>query len=148
MKRIVFLTFALWSAALAQDGRQVLESKPLHLGLAGLPEWEEFENSTPHGTKLELSFQSSHTQESTLLIRQRNVKVAWNVTLNGRKLGTLETLTQPLVRALAVPAGVLKPGENQLVIARGPSRLSDDTVVGETVLDPRHRPQARAQATV
>src|SRR5262245_34031302 len=87
----------------------VLDAKHYHLGNLGLPEWEEFANSAPHGRQLELRFSASaNAGENTLFIRQRNVKTTWTVTLNGRRIGALETLAQPLVRAIAVPPGLLK----------------------------------------
>jgi hypothetical protein len=127
--------------------KQVIDAHRYHLGTPGLPEWQEFEPSTPHGRQLELTFSTSAGPgEATLLIRQRNVKTAWTVTLNGQKLGTLESLTQPLVRALNVPAGVLKPEGNRLLIARAPSPMLDDIVVGEIVLDPRPRKDVLAES--
>src|SRR5688572_17713146 len=151
MKSFLFIAAALFgSVAPAQEsGRRVLDATRYHLGTAGLAEWEEFEASTPHGPQLELAFQSGATTgESTLLIRQRNVKTNWNVTLNGRKIGTLESLRQPLVRAISVPAGLLKAGENRLLIARSPSRMLDDIVVDEIALDPRPVKEVLGQATL
>ena len=121
MTRLSFTLLVLPVAASVAQGaeKQVIASQRYHLGTPGLPEWQEFERSTPHGRQLELTFSASAGPgEATLLIRQRNVKTAWSVTLNGQKLGTLESLTQPLVRALSVPAGVLKPAGNRLLIAR------------------------------
>jgi hypothetical protein len=143
-------TLLLCCTALAQGaGPRVIDPARYHLGLAGMPEWEEFQGSTPHGPRLELTFQAEpNARENTLLIRQRNVKTVWNVTLNGQRLGSLESLTQPLVRALAIPPGLLKPGDNRLQIARPPSRLTDDIIVGEITLDPRPRQEALAQATL
>lgn len=132
-----------------EDNRRVLDAQRYHLGVSGLPEWEEFAASTPHAPQLELAFSAAANEtEGTLFIRQRNVKTTWNVLLNGRKLGTLETLTQPLVRVLAVPAGALLEGENRLTIVRPPSRLLDDVVVGEIALDRRARAEVLAQATL
>ena len=103
-----------------------------------MPEWQEFEGSTPHGPQLELTFTAeANPREATLFIRQRNVKTAWSVMVNGRRIGALETLTQPLVRALRIPAGALKDGENRLAIQRAASRGLDDIVVGEIALDGR-----------
>jgi hypothetical protein len=134
--------------AAAADSRRVLDPKSYHLGVAGMAEWQEFEGSTPHGPQLDLTFNAeANAREATLFIRQRNVKTTWNVMLNGRKLGALETLTQPLVLVLAVPPGTLKAGENRLTIMRPPSRLADDVVVGEIALDPRPREQALGGAT-
>lgn len=130
-------------------GPRVLDANQYHLGVPGMPEWQEFESSTPHGRQLEISFRATpNAGESTLLIRQRNVKTTWNVTLNGRKIGTLETLTQPLVRALSIPEGVMREGDNRLLIARPPSPMLDDIVVGEIALDSRPRPEFLGQATL
>jgi hypothetical protein len=127
----------------------VLDANQYHLGVPGMPEWQEFESSTPHGRQLEISFRATpNAGESTLLIRQRNVKTAWNVTLNGRRIGTLETLTQPLLRALSIPAGAIREGDNRLLIARSPSPMLDDIVVGEIALDSRPRPEFLRQATL
>lgn len=128
---------------------QVLESRRLHLGVEGMPEWDEFATTKPDAPQIDLTFQATaNTREATLLIRQRDVKTAWNVVLNGRRLGALETLAQPLIRALAVPPGALKEGTNRLTIARGPARMLDDIVVGEISLVTRPRDDFLGQCTV
>ena len=145
MLRPLFLVLVSLSCALAADEatRRVLDAKTYHLGVAGMAEWHEFESSTPHGTQLDLTFSAEpNASESTLFLRQRNVKTTWNVSLNGKKIGVLEPLTQPLVLALAIPAGALLEGENRLSILRPPSRLLDDVVVGEITLDARPRAEA------
>ncbi len=129
--------------------RRVLDERRYHLGVAGLAEWEEFAKSTPHGPQLEVRFTGeANPGAATLLIRQRNVKAPWHVLLNGKKIGALEALTQPLVLALNVPAGALLAGENRLTILRPPSPMIDDIVVGEIALDPRPRDELLAQATL
>ncbi|HUR60006.1 MAG TPA: CehA/McbA family metallohydrolase [Opitutaceae bacterium] len=128
-------------------GRRVLDGKRYHLGTAGLAEWQEFAGSTPHGRQLEIAFDTTaNEREATLFIRQRDVKGAWNVTLNGRSLGRLETLRQPLVRAFAVPARVLHTGANRLVIT--PPSMVDDIVVGEVSLDARPLAEALGGSTL
>ncbi|MBL9209278.1 MAG: CehA/McbA family metallohydrolase [Opitutaceae bacterium] len=137
------------SGAAVGTAPRVIDANRYHLGVPGQPEWQEFEPGPPHGPQLELRFTAeSNVAESTLLVRQRDVKTAWQVALNGRRLGALEMLAQPLVRAFSVPAGLLKAGENQLVISRAPSRVVDDIVVGEFVLDARSRAEVLAQATL
>jgi hypothetical protein len=148
-----FWLFALTSLSVTgfaqASGRLVIDAQRYHLGTPGLPEWQEFESSTPHGRQLEITFAApARAGESTLFIRQRNVKTAWAVTLNGRKIGTLETLSQPLVRALSVPGGLLKPEGNRLLIARPPSPMLDDIVVGEITLDPRPKNDVLAESTL
>lgn len=102
-----------------------------------------------HVRLLDLPFTAQpNADEHTLFIRQRNVKTPWTVSLNGRKLGALETLAQPLVLALPIPPGVLRDGGNRLTIIRGPSRMLDDIVVGGITLAPQPRTLALTQARV
>lgn len=144
--KTLWLLPVVWCAALEA---RVIEAKRYHLGVEGQPEWAEFEGRTPHGPQLELKFPGvANATEATLLIRQQNVKTGWNVTLNGQRIGTLETLTQPLVRALSVRAGLLRDGENVLTIARGSARMLDDIVVGEIELEMRPRAEVLGQATL
>ncbi len=131
----------------AADPRRVLDGKRYHLGVAGMAEWQEFERSTPHGLQLAIPFTAeANAREATLFIWQRDVKTAWNVMLNGRRIGALETLSQPLVLALPIPAGALKSGDNRIVIMRPPTRVLDDIVVGELALDLRPRAEALGEA--
>jgi len=144
-----FLLLAGVVSGVSRAAPRVLDAKRYLLGVAGQPEWQEFERATPHGPQLELMFTAeSNPAEATLLIRQRDVKTAWQVAVNGRRLGTLEMVGQPLVRAFSVPAGLLEAGENRLVISRAPSRVLDDIVVGEFVLDARPRAVVLAQASL
>lgn len=139
MKPLFLALGAAMSTALAQAA--TIDAGRYHLGVTGQPEWEEFAASTPHGPQLELKFTApaANTAEATLLIRQSNVKIGWHVALNGQRIGTLEMLAQPLVRALPVKAGLLRAGENTLTIVRGASRLADDIVVSEIALEPGPR---------
>ena len=128
---------------------RVLDARRHHLGVAGQPEWTEFAASTPTGPQLELTFAAApNEREATLFIAQREVKVAWQVAVNGRRVGTLETLSQPLVRALSVPAGTLRAGENTLTITRAAARLADDIEVGPIVLEERPRMEALGEAGI
>lgn len=129
--------------------RRTLDAAQYHLGTAGLAEWDEFAAATPHGRQLDLVFAGeANATEQTLFVRQRDVRANWNVMLNGRKLGTLEPLAQPLVRAIAVPIGAVHAGENRLSILRPPSPVIDDIVVGEIVLDRRPLAAALGEATL
>ncbi len=125
MRFVVLCLLLLAGRMWADDvGGRVLFSERHHLGIAGLPEWEEFADSTPHGPLLDFCFTAqANPEEFTLLIRQRNVKIGWTVTLNGRRIGALETLGQALVLALPVPANLLRDGENRLTISRVPSPM-------------------------
>lgn len=147
----LFLLGAVEPAAAAQAGSRVtLLEAPQHLGVAGLPEWEEFAAHPPRGPQLTLTFPwpEANAREHTLLLRERDVKTRWNILLNGRALGALETTHAPLVLALPVPAGTLHRGENQLTIARAPARGLDDIVVAEIALVARPRDEFLGEAAV
>jgi hypothetical protein len=103
-------------------------SRPAHLGVAGRPEWEWFAGRTPTGEALEVTFESLATAaESTLLIRQADVKHDWAVELNGQRIGSLVRMEADLVQAIAVPAGALRTGANTIRIAT--TAPGDDVVV-------------------
>jgi hypothetical protein len=108
---------------------QTLVTNRYHLRSGTMPEWEEFENKTPHGPRLDLKFQAQkNSSENTLLVHQYNVKLEWQVQINGQKLGTLFLMEDPLVSNYRIPAGLLKQGENTLSIV--PPKENDDIVVG------------------
>ncbi len=130
-------TLLLLLAAVPQLRGQirVLDATRYHLGTAGFPEWQEFAGKKPHGLTLKLAFEAQRNEtEQTLLIRQRDVKQGWQVTLNGRRLGSLVAQETPLVHALAVPPGALLDGTNTLGIL--PPVAVDDIIVGEIRLAP------------
>src|SRR6266566_6957663 len=113
-----------------------IDDKLYYLGTPGDPEWEEFAGRTPHGRRLDVKFTArANTNENTLFVRQRDVKLDWGVELNGRKLGKLFLSEQDLIQSLAVPAGALRDGENSLSVI--PPKERDDIEVGEVKLDSR-----------
>src|SRR6478752_5952967 len=130
------LIVLILGAAAAREGRgqTVLDEGRHHLGTAGRPEWREFAGSEPEGRGLELRFQGrANPAESTLLIRQRDVKLGWDVRLNDRLLGRLHPMEAALVHALAVPPGALRDGENHLEI--GPPPEADDVIIEGVAID-------------
>ena len=84
--------------------------------------------------------------EATLSIRQRGVKLAWRVRLNGKELGGLAMMEEPLVLTLPVPPNALRDGENVVAVV-SPSG-DDDIVVDELTLDPRPLAEALSEASV
>jgi hypothetical protein len=118
-----------------------------HLGTAGEPEWQEFAGKQPEGKGLKTTFRAStQPKETTLFLRQSDVKIDWPVRLNGRSIGRLVPMEADLVQALAVPGGTWREGENVLEI--GPPPGVDDIEVGEITIDPRPREQALNRATL
>jgi hypothetical protein len=115
---------------------RVIDDKLYYLGTPGDPEWQEFAGRTPHDRRLDVRFTApANTNENTLFLRQRDVKLDWGVELNGRKLGKLFLSEQDLIQSLAVPAGALHDGENSLSVI--PPKERDDIEVGEVKLDSR-----------
>jgi hypothetical protein len=116
-------------------GANVLDLKSYHLRSGTVAEWEEFEGTTPHGSRLDIKFQAKRNRsEATLLIRQSNVKQEWPVLINDEKIGILFLMEDPLTATLRVPDGVLKDGENTLSII--PPKEDDDIVIkGIELLD-------------
>ena len=101
--------------------------------------------SPAEGRSLEVRFAAEVNHgEATLSIRQRGVKLAWRVRLNGRDIGGLFVMEEPLVLTLPVPPGALRDGENVVAIASPPG--NDDIVVGELTLDPRPVAEALGEA--
>jgi hypothetical protein len=127
--------------ALAQEPA-ILEPGALVLAEPDRPEWDEFAGRPTRGRRFEATFEASGAR--TLLIHQRDVKLAWSVQLNGRKLGELVPMEAPLVHALAVPADALRAGPNVLSIV--PPAGPDSIVLGPIALEAR--PLARAGLTV
>ena len=123
MSREVFRRFVPFLLVLlvasAEDGlaQVVIDADRHHLGTAGRPEWREFAGADPEGRGLELRFEGrANPAEATLLIRQRDVKLGWDVRINDRRIGQLHPMEAALVHALAVPAGTLRDGGNRLTI--------------------------------
>jgi hypothetical protein len=115
---------------------RVLDAGRHHLGVVGRPEWRWFEGATPASNRLDIRFSAkANDREATLFIRQRDVKLDWVVELNGRKLGSLFLVEEPVVHTLPVPRGFLIEGTNLLSVL--PPKQSDDIIVSEIVLETR-----------
>ena len=116
-------------ALLIAQPLRIIDDKLYYLGTPGDPEWEEFAGRTPHGRRLDIKFAAgANTNENTLFLRQRDVKLDWSVELNGRKLGQLFLSEQDLIQALAVPPHALRDGENTLSVI--PPKERDDIEIG------------------
>jgi len=145
---VVFLAvFAAKAIAADAQSPLVLNSKRVHLGVAGKPEWEEFAGRAPDGQRLDLRFNSrTNEREATLFIRQDEVRQDWGVELNGKRLGKLFLMEADLVHALTVPAGALRDGTNVLSII--PPKENDDIVLHGISLDQRPPAEALPEAVL
>src|SRR5215471_1392094 len=134
--RFMLSAALLVAAACASGQPRVVDPNRYHLGVTGKPEWQWFEGRTPFSNRLDIHFAAqANSHEATLFIRQEDVKLERTVQLNGRKLGSLLLMEQPLVHTLGIPPGYLRDGENVLSVL--PPNQIDDIMVGEILLDSR-----------
>ena len=132
------------TATIFADEALVITPEMHHLRISGEREWSTFPE-TPQADELLLSFQAkSNSTESTLLLRQLDVKLSWNVELNKKVLGKLSRDGNDLQFWFSVPPGVLKNGKNQLRIFQVGKPTPDDIRVGEISLFPEPVQQALA----
>ena len=130
--------------------RQVIEPKWVHLRSGVEREWSEFPE-TAHGQRLDVTFSSTtNDTEQTLLVRQQDVKQAWNVLLNSKKLGALTIDENDMVVTFAVPVNGLLDGDNLLRIEppAGSKAASDDIRVGEIEMANRPVREALREAVL
>lgn len=122
--------------------------KTYHLGNAGQPEWLDLDKTPVDGRDLNHPFTLEETPngEATLLLWQNNVKHAWAVSVNGRKLGQLALFENPVVTPFAVPSGLMKKGENTLTVAA--PKENDEILVGLLKVDPRPLRDVLGEATL
>lgn len=85
--------------------------------------------------------------QSTLFLRQQDVKQQWYVTLNEKRLGELIKDENDMTIAFAIAPELLNDGLNRLVIEAGKSPI-DDIRVGEIRLDPRPLAEALGESTI
>lgn len=131
-----FAAWVVWAGFAVSAQEITLKDQRMHLGKAGQFEWDSFKDRPVDAERLEMRFEAKKNEgEQTLRLWQRDVKLAWPVMLNGRRLGTLTHAETPLECVLAVPPGALRDGENVLFVD-APSAL-DDIEVGPVILDAR-----------
>lgn len=148
---VVFVALSVVPAAASEHADRAIESRLLHLRSGSAREWSSFPEKA-QGQRLELVFDAAQSvAESTLRLRQQDVKQPWLVTLNGKKLGELVRDENDLVLYLAIPGGALVDGDNRLVIEASPPRSpaeSDDIRVGQIEFIPRPRAEILSDASV
>jgi hypothetical protein len=133
MKHTVSILILATILGCGQGTANVLDAKSYHLRSGTVAEWEEFEGKTPHGSRLDVKFNAKRNRsDSTLFIRQYNVKQEWPVLINDQKIGILFLMEDLLTSTLRIPDGVLKDGENTLSII--PPKENDDIVIHQIEL--------------
>jgi len=131
--RTLLLLATCWTPLLSAN-ELVLTSQLHHLRNEKTREWSSFPQQA-EANSLGISFQlPGKPTDSTLRLRQQDVKQIWKVVINGKMIGKLQQDENDMVRYLAVPANILKPGNNQLTISTNSKRGPDDIRVGEVSL--------------
>ena len=111
-------------------------------------EWDHFPpraEASRYGRTFDLD--ESFGAYQTLTLRQADIKQTWTVTLNGRKLGTLNRDDNDLEHFLPVPSETLKREGNRLEVATT-AEAADDIRLGEVYLHHQSRGELAREATV
>ena len=100
-----------------------------HLRNGEIREWTKFSEISTASLSLHLSAQRN-AAEYTLEFRQYDVKQQWQVSINGKTLGTLIQDEQDITGYLQIPPNTLVNGDNVLSV-RTDEVIVDDILVGE-----------------
>ena len=111
-----------------------VEPSMIHLRNSEPREWASFPKQAD-AQQLNLEFDYEHTgTPGTLTLTQSDVKEAWTVTLNSKRLGQLVRDENELQTDFLIPNGTLKDGNNQLSITCRNNSPSDDIRVGRILI--------------
>lgn len=105
-----------------------LQREMRHLRNAGEREWSEFPGQADHSLRLNFSTEAG-ASDQTLEITQYDVKLLWNVSLNGTVIGRLIQDEKRTTAYFSIPAAVLKADGNVLII-QSEEKIADDIMVG------------------
>jgi hypothetical protein len=137
--------------ALAADDIRVIDSAMHHLRRGTAREWDEFPQTFAPDSSTVRFQAAANAAEQTLRVRHRDLKFSWVIRLNGKDVAALPKDENSMVTYWPVPAGTLRAGENELVIActaPASEKTSDDVTIGDVALFAASRQQILAQATV
>jgi hypothetical protein len=124
-----------------------------HLRSGEARQWTSYPEQA-EGDSLTITFTASRNEsERTLGLRRIDVKEDWRVVLNDELLGRLFSDENDMDEIFELPPGMLRDGDNQLVIQAGDGRggsaaRSDDILIGTVWLDDRPRDEVFGEAVV
>ncbi|HIN94366.1 MAG TPA: hypothetical protein EYN03_01875 [Planctomycetes bacterium] len=145
--RTWLLLATCWTPLLSAN-ELVLTSSLHHLRNEQTREWSSFPQQA-EANSLDLSFRlPGKPTDSTLRLRQQDVKQIWKVAINGKMIDKLQQDENDMVRYFAVPAKVLQQGNNQLTISTSSKRGADDIRVGEISLFDQPRAMVLSEGEV
>jgi hypothetical protein len=142
------IVFCSWgNHCFSQVEAITLSAEKRHIRNGTSREWSEFPATSEHREfKIIFPFKAK-AAETTLRLRQRDVKQDWEILLNGQKLGMLVTDEQDMVVYYSIPKGALKKRDNELLI-KCTSEEVDDIEVGPLKLELRSLTTLLSEATV
>jgi hypothetical protein len=122
----------LSAAAAAQRAPSLVIDATLHHLGNDRTDWADV-LAEPEGARLVLRFAGRDTgREQVLAVRHAHVDELWTLLVNGTPVGELPRGEAARESLLPVAAGVIRDGENELLLV--PERVSDDIVVGDVRL--------------
>jgi hypothetical protein len=148
MRRFVLVGIVL--GALGARAGEVLDGAMHHLRFGAAREWAEFAQNA-EGDSLVAKFAAkANAAEWAIRLRHRELRQPWEVRINGKSVARLPLDENEMVTYWAVPAGVLKEGENELrvVCPSGAKDSSDDVMVGEVELFERPCAEVLSEASL
>ena len=105
----------------------------VHIGDTVTPEWTEASAQPEAERSYLFSFDAvPSSDETTLEWMQRDVDDPWTITLNGKRVTTLDTGTDRRKEHVAIPGGLLRKGLNRLEVAT--PVVGDDIIIGKVRL--------------
>ena len=127
---IITAMFLFVSSAIAVSAEITIIDRERHdLRLGDTREWSRFPANS-QGPRWQTTFSAKKNGgPHTLVIRQHDVRLIWNVLLNGKTIGRLQQDENEMLSHWEIPAGTLTDGENTLAIEGSGSR-SDDITIG------------------
>ncbi len=131
----------------AHAKRRILHKEMTHLRSGDRREWSSFPERA-NGSKLMIPFTAEpNTKPWTLGLRRVDVKEAWQVVLNGKRLGRLFSDENDMVEVWELAPGAIVAGVNRLVIEATGER-GDDVRIGGVWIDDRPRAESLGESRI
>lgn len=129
MQRLVCVLIVCCFAGAAIAEPRVIDDKAYHLGDNTLPEWKHLTTPEARPAPLKIDFDAvPNAAEFSLSVTHQDLNSTWTVTLNGVKIGELESAKPQAVSVLSVPPNTLVAGSNTIVITSRDKK--DDVIIG------------------
>ena len=136
-KLTLIAVLVLLFVAAAWQAKSILISKESkHIRSGTEREFSSFPKQTTSNHFYSEFDATENESEYTLLVTQNHVRNQWIVTINGKKLGKLETHEGKLISHYVIPSKTLKDGTNAITIKSKNNKYSDDIFLGTIEIVP------------